>query len=462
MDLIHGVSPRFRAPLSGWEIAPLGKGPKERREGDGELRLRVGYCAAYPAATIAERMIRVQKLRQDGDPIVTQGHLRSSLVPVVLVDGEAVASGWGSITVPLAPGRHLVEVQSQHSRAWRAVEISAGKAARIDYVGMLGDQHRAYGELEVPRRLRHLSGHALGPRGRFNYWQYLPANARERRSFIAAILMMFLAPLTFYGLIRVGVFEDGALSQEAGFAIAFGLPILAVGFWGLRVLWTYLRYNRCRPEPPLERAGGPVVLDREGEVPEPSPGAAALLIDARFLKADLTSADLARQFPQGQTVIDRSQARALNRVGEIVPVAHRFAVPSPRIELAKSVGGLPLFSQEIAASWTRMWIEVPPGEYTITARTPAAPLPVRGVTRPENVRTEIVKVGPGKVATCDLVVEVTAVPDPAERALHLWQCAIATLGPRDEPKSRRAPRVDVRGGMRRMVNGRYWESGDGR
>ena len=84
-------------------------------------------------------------------------------------------------------------MQSQHSRVWRAVDIAAGKTAALDYIGMLGDRHRSYGEGEPSGRAAELSGHALGPRGRLRYWQYLPANARSRLSFAVFLLALCAA-----------------------------------------------------------------------------------------------------------------------------------------------------------------------------------------------------------------------------------------------------------------------------
>ena len=190
--MIAAASPRFSAPLPGWRIAPIG----DHRPGTGNTGtpdLRVGHCAGVETKTLAEASETIERRERAGDPVDAKGDLRSSLAPVVLVDGRPVATGWGRIAIPLQAGRHLIEVQSQHSRVWRAVDIAAGKTAALDYIRMLGDRHRSYGEGEPSGRAAELSGHALGPRGRLRYWQYLPANARSRLSFAVFLLALCAA-----------------------------------------------------------------------------------------------------------------------------------------------------------------------------------------------------------------------------------------------------------------------------
>lgn len=440
--MIATGTPVFRAPRKGFGIAPIGeRGPVL---GGGVLDLRVGWCGGRVLGDPAKRLQRVLDREKSGDPVASDGFLRSSLVPVVLVDGEPVATGWGRIRIPLATGRHLIEVQTQHSRTWRAVAVEAGSTAKIDYVGMLGESHRAYGDDELPYGLRGYTGHTIGPRGRLNYFQYLPTHARERTSFLLFLLAAFVGASLTWILVYAGVSVDIAI--PAGGVIW----VSALGWWGIRVLWSSLRSNRLGPEAPLA-VGDTTVLDGDGPIPGPSPGAGGILIDARFVKADLASDELALQLPEGQQVITRRQGKTLDAVGEVVPIRHRYAVPPPELLL----DGVPL-----EAFWTRMWLEVPPGTHRLEVRSPASPLPVEGERHEPHSAAATVNLGEGEVARVDLVVTVTAVPDPDRPVLHLWHCKIDRLGPAKASEAQPVPRADVRGGLRRAVTGRYWETKD--
>ncbi|MDN3241298.1 hypothetical protein [Glycomyces tritici] len=440
-------SPSFRAPRPGWEITRIGEPPSA--PGGGVLDLRVGHCGGATDKTPAQAAVNVSERRKTGDPIAVWSDLRSSLVPVVLVDGTPAATGWGRVELPLAAGRHLIEVQSQHSRTWRAFDIAAGKTTKLDYIGMLGEAHRAYGEEELRWNLRGLHGHTVGPRGRLNYFQYLPANAKERRSFLAFMLSLLVAATLAGTLAYAGLPINVVMSVSS----AIWLGALAV--WGCRVLWTHRRYNRLAPEAPLDTrpftrgAAAPLVLDADGDLPGLGPGAAAVLLDARFLKADLASDELALQLPEGQDRIDGKQAKAFNAVGEVVPIRHRYAVPPPEVLL----DGVAL-----GAFWTRMWLEVPPGAHRLEVRTPAAPLPIEGRTHLPHTAAAQIDLDAGEVARIDLAVTVTAVPDPLRPVLHLWHCRIDRLGPAAAHEAPAAPKADLRGGLRRAVTGRYWET----
>ncbi|MBO3735598.1 hypothetical protein [Glycomyces niveus] len=441
--MIASASPVFRAPRRGWGLAPIG----ERRPvaNGGTLDLRVGWCGGrWLIADPAERLQIALDREKSGDPVASDGFLRSSLVPVVLVDGEPVATGWGRLRLPLTAGRHLVEVQSQHSRAWRAIDVKRDAATKIDYVGMLGESHRSYGDLEVPQRLRDLSGYTIGPRGRLNYFQYLPAHARQRLGFAATLIGGLVAGVVALALTSVGVPLMAAM-------VAWWI-LVAVGFalWGVRVLWTFLRCNRLGHEAPLALRDA-VVLDGDGPLPALGAGAGGILVDARFLKADLSSGELALQLPEGQRHIHAGQRKALDAVGEVEPIAHRFAMPPPEILL----DGAP-----VGACWTRMWFEVPPGSHRLEVRTPDAPLPVEGGEHRPHHASAVVNLAAGEAALIDLVVTVTAVPDPLRPVLHQWHCRIDRLGPQSEREAPEAPKADVRGGLRRAATGRHWETKD--
>ncbi len=441
--MIGSASPRFGPPLPGWQIAPIG-GRRAPGGNAGTLDLRVGHCAGVETRSIAEAAEIIERRERAGDPVAAKGDLRSSLVPLVLIDGRPAATGWGHIAIPLPAGRHLLEVQSQHSRAWRAVDIAAGKTVKLDYIGMLGDRHRSYAEGAVSGRAAELSGHALGPRGRLHYRQYLPANARSRRSFAVFLLALFAAaPVTWLTALT------GA-SASVVFPIALALPLLGLAFWGARILWTYLRYNRIGPALPLSTAAfapaglaAPIVLAADGPPPPPHPGAAAVLIDARFLKADLSSGELARQLPPGQARINGVQRKALDRVGELVPIRHRSAVPPPEIWLD---------GVRVAASWTRMWIEATPGRHRVSVRTPGAPLPVPSGQAPPQTGVLEIEAAEGRTTALDLTVTVKAVPDASEPLLHHWDCRIARFAPEIEPPPAAAPQAEAGRG----ATGRWW------
>lgn len=454
MELTAGRSPCFKAPWRAWRIAPIGAAPSA--PGGGVLRLRTGYSRGLGGKPLGPRAEAYRARRLAGDPVASMDDLKASLVPVVLVDGRAVAAGWGSIDLPLPAGRHLVEVQSLHSRTWRAVDIQAGARTKLDYVGVLGEVHRDFASGELRGALAGNTGHTLGPRGRLRFHQYLPALAGHRRGVIVAMLAMLLCPLILVGAVRLGLLSgDGPVPQAAGFAFVFGIPVVAIAGWGLRVGWTYLRYNRLGPEAPLDTGpftapglAAPTVLDPCGEAPALRPGSAGLLIEARFVKADLTSEELALQLPAGQARINGAQRKALDWLGELVPIRHRTAVPAPEIVLDGT---------RVAASWTRMWFEVAPGRHRVDVRTPEAPLPVLGADE-SAAEVAAFDVAAGQVARIELVVDVTAVPDPEQPLLHRWSTRIDRFGPQRAPSDTPAPKADLRGGLQRMWTNRYWEA----
>ncbi|KPC69243.1 hypothetical protein ADL26_19175, partial [Thermoactinomyces vulgaris] len=102
----------------------------------------------------------------------------------------------------------------------------------------------------------------------------------------------------------------------------------------------------------------------------------------------------------------------------------------------------------LGAHWTRMWFEVPPGSHRLEVRTPDAPLPVEGGAHPPHHASTVVDLAVGEAALIDLVVTVTAVPDPLRPVLHQWHCRIDRLGPQSQREAPEAPKADVRGGLR--------------
>ncbi|THV34380.1 hypothetical protein [Glycomyces buryatensis] len=51
--------------------------------------------------------------------------------PVVLIDGEPIATGFGRADITLDPGRHLLEIQSGASAAYAPIDIEGGKFTRM-------------------------------------------------------------------------------------------------------------------------------------------------------------------------------------------------------------------------------------------------------------------------------------------------------------------------------------------
>ncbi|THV41878.1 hypothetical protein [Glycomyces buryatensis] len=437
------ADPNFKA-RPGWELR---ENPAAFTEAAGcgylDLRLGHGRVGNVPqSGDLLENARRREAAVQAGNAF-PEARYEASLVPEALVDGRSVASGWGRITVPLSPGRHLVEVQSRHSRAWRAVDIEAGRTAAFDYVGMKGNAHRSFAEDGPPFNMRHLTGYTIGPRGRLNYWQYLPSNAKEHPWAWMVMVGLFIG-----AMIPVILLAGAGIDIRYGWGPAIILtgwvviPAITVSWWGVSVLWKFLRYNRCPPAPPLDTRPlsgpdrlAPLVLDEEGAVPAPAAGAAALVIDARFLKADIGSEDLARQLEPGQRQFTPRQERVLNQIGEVTPVTHRPVVPPPQIW----IDGV-----EVAASWTRMWFELAPGEHHVKVQTPGSPLPVPGGEAPPQTLEAPLSIAHGQTELAELQVNVWAVPDPTEPILHRWACGIDYFGPeRRRPKPAR-PRQRIR------------------
>jgi hypothetical protein len=58
---------------------------------------------------------------------------RTTLAPIVGVDGEPALYGWGEAAVLLPPGEHLVEVQYGQPVASQQVTVEAGQVASMEY-----------------------------------------------------------------------------------------------------------------------------------------------------------------------------------------------------------------------------------------------------------------------------------------------------------------------------------------
>lgn len=454
MDLIAGWSPVFRAPWREWKLTEIGR---PRHSGPvGVLSLRVGYCSGPAPQYASATRQRIKERRHAGETVETSEQVRSSLVPVILVDGERVATGWGRLALPLSPGRHLVEVQSQHSRAWRVVDIQAGTTAKLDYVGMLSGMHRFYGSDRVWGIHAHLHGYTLGVRGHLHLWQYLPVNARRRRSWNFAMLAAAVAVLCMIILrdLRMPMPWGGSAPAPG---VLLALVLVCFLFWLVRVAWSAAQYNYYEPGPSLDtgsigRFGAhPVlVLDPDGEAPKPESGLSAIVIDARFLKDDLSMEDLLLQAPPEAKLSGARkprlsrQRRRLDKIGEFAPVRHRFAVPPPEILLD---------DRPLAGSWTRMWVQLVPGSHRLTVRAPGAPMPVRGGRESAEVQSIEFTVGEGSTAGVDVTVTVEAVPDLTEPVLHRWTSRVIRLcgGPVD-PVQRVKPSVDVEAFLEHAFN----------
>ncbi|MCH7229376.1 hypothetical protein L0U85_00640 [Glycomyces sp. L485] len=407
--------PRFRSPARGWGLTRFDgcPFPEPDAPGTGALDLRVGYCRFGEDGRLVRRARQTDR-RRTGELMATLNRLRTSLVPVVVVDGEPVASGWGRTKLRLREGTHLVEVQSLHSRAHHMVRVEPGRTVKLDYVGVLGQAHRRDRAAPQPGPY---DGCALGPRGRLHLRQLGLAHARDRRENAALIAVMAAVAVAAAFAYRDFADEDQRL-WVVPIATAVAALLLAVG--GATALWKHLRSNRTPPFPPTEyrpyrgTAAPVTVVDAHGASPEPSPGTGAVLIDARFAKDDLELEALARQLPEGVRGLAAPHDRHLADTGEAVPIRHRFAVPPPRIAID---------GRHVAAAWTRMWIELPVGDHVVEAATPSSPMPVVGPEAPAESRRIAFRVEPGRTTALALRVDVYAVPDPTERYLHGWRCS---------------------------------------
>ncbi|MEU5155724.1 hypothetical protein [Glycomyces sp. NPDC021274] len=321
------------------------------------------------------------------------------LVPLVSVDGVPASWGWGTTKLTLPPGEHLIAVTSSHSRCYKTVNLERGQRIDLEYTSILGvTAHRHY---EAGNQAHDLT--------RF----------RERRRGPGSTGRYFL--IVIGGMAVMGGATAAAIANPAGFAAAFGAVVIGAIAVGLgvavavvaRSLAEQARLRRTTVADPHAEwdPQKPRLLD--ADAPEriaPAPGRAGLGIHLRFM-VDAYAPEVLAALAGGGKLSVMQRWRAI-RIGEPELPACRPWVPAPEV----FVDG-----EAVRASWTRMWLQLQPGEHELVVRVvPPRRLigsqTVVDLNRAEFRRT--IRLAAGETRQETLTAEITAVPrhDRAELA----------------------------------------------
>ncbi|XRQ09080.1 hypothetical protein ACN3XK_73485 [Actinomadura welshii] len=264
-----------------------------------------------------------------------------SIVPVFAVDGTPVAAGYGTVTVPLGPGPHIVTVQTQDSKddCCTAVAVDGGAGASLDYVA-------PYSSWKAAPEIADVSLHGrFGPAGILpEGWPGEQEGGPWRWGVLAAVAAAFVAGLV--------VARAGPPGPAALVAAVVVLPALAAGAAAGLLAG---RRRKGMAAAADQRAGAlpgapPVGF---GDAWHGGDGAAA---DARPRPRDPSHALIVvrqelRQWtdpvPEGSVMGDAS----------LLPQTRLFT-PPPRV----TVGG-----RALPPGWGTWTVEVPPGRHRLGA-----------------------------------------------------------------------------------------------
>jgi hypothetical protein len=209
---VPGKTLRIRALRDGAEVA------HERAHIDDRGEVRPGLLRVRALTTVAGGPV---------DQIRAMKHRKDMWVPVITVDDEPVAVGFGVVTLPLEPGPHVVAVQTQDSKddCCSAMLVEGAQGANLVYVA----PHLPHGA-----GLDDISQH-----GRLGLPGVMPErwpDYRYMRWFHYAVLA-FLVTALVIGIIGTQVVDawSGA-GAVAGIAAIVLVPSSLAGWWvGSRV-----------------------------------------------------------------------------------------------------------------------------------------------------------------------------------------------------------------------------------
>jgi hypothetical protein len=320
------------------------------------------------------------------------------LVPVVSVDGVPASWGWGTTKLTLPPGEHLIAVTGSHSRCYRTVNLERGQRIDLDYTSIIGaTAHRHY---EAGNQTHDLT--------RF----------RERRSGPGSTGRYLLIVLG--GMAIMGAATAAAIANPSGFSTVIGdaavVGAIAVGLIvGVAVIAVSLVKQARRrrvtvADPPPDRdPQGPRILDAdEPERIAPAPGWAGLGLHLRFMLEEYPPEALAALAGGRLSLMQRWRAV---RIGEPEAPACRPWIPAPEVVVD---------GRAVRGSWTRMWLQLPPGEHELVVRVPLPHSQIGPGTEVDRSQAETrrrVLLTAGETSEVLLTAEVLAVPDA--RSPHL-------------------------------------------
>lgn len=267
---------------------------------------------------------------------------RDSAVPVFAVDGRPVAAGYGTLSMPLEAGPHVVTVQTQDSEGdcCTALAVDGGQGAALDYVAPYFSWKAAPETADVSMHGR------LGPVGLLpEGWPSDLDGGPRRGAVLAAVAAAAVAGAATALL--------GPPDSAALIAVLIALPALAVGA-AVALLVGRRRKGRAeaaaarnaarRNAPPVAFAAhedGPVRHGRSGPDSGPQDPSRALIV----LRQEL------RQWT------DPLPEAPLMGEASLLPQVKCFT-PPPRLTIGE---------RALTPGWGTWTVEVPPGRHRLGA-----------------------------------------------------------------------------------------------
>jgi hypothetical protein len=351
---------------------------------------RIDLAPSDDDAANATVVVRTAWGRQHSREWMPSLRVSRPLVPLVSVDGLPAAWGWGTSKLTLAPGEHLIAVTSSHSRCYKTVNLGRGERVDLDYSSIIGEA--AHHHFEAENRAYDLT--------RF----------RERRSGPSRLgwyFLIVLAGILFVaGSTAVAVLSDD--STVIGNATVVGSIAIGLGTGVGVLVYALVKAARSRKvivaEPPSRPdSQGPRVLDADApERMAPASGWAGFELHLRFM-IEAYSPDQLASLAGGGDLNLMQRWRAI-RIGEPEAPDCRPWIPAPEV----FVDG-----KAVRASWTRMWLQLPPGEHDLVVRVAESqrqvgPNTTVDLSRAEYRRTVHLVAGESRRKT--LTAEIAAVP----------------------------------------------------
>lgn len=343
-------------------------------------------------AANATVVVRTAWVNQDTRSPSPSLRVSRPLVPLVSVDGSPASWGWGVTKLTLPPGEHLIAVSSSHSRCYRVVNVRRGERLDLDYSAVIGATAHHYSE----------AGNMLRDRTSFGV-------RRRGPGAVGWVYLIALAGIVLISLLMAAVLigPDNTPELIGGIAV-FGAVAVGLGVGVSVVLGSLVKQRRQRrvrvAEPPAGRdPQAPRV--RDADAPErlaPAPGWAGLGLHLRFEIEEYAPAAL-EALASGGKLSPMQRWRAI-RIGEPEVPACRPWIPAPEVYVD---------GQPVKAGWTRMWMQLPPGEHDLMVRvgvprSQIGPHTVVDVSRAE-YRGRIT-VPEGKTTELRMTADVSAVP----------------------------------------------------
>lgn len=320
-------------------------------------------------------------------------------VPVVYVDDKPVSWGWGQTAVSVPPGEHVLAVSSSCSGWWQRVSVEAG-------------QHR---EFHFSRVLGADAPHCTDATGRHSgVWFGMRRPGADEpftvTTALAAGLGVMVATVALLVGIAAGLGDSfPVLGVVSCAVISFGI---CLGGW---VVGMVLQ-DAATPLPPLlpaktltslenghRRRQAHVMNATDTEPPPPAPGWATVQLDLRFEFPAHSPADLvtlARLHPSRW--LSPWQRWRAARIGEPERPGIRPWVPPPLVTIDDT---------PIQASWTRMWLQLRPGEHRIavSVQPPQDQLgPETRLDLEHATRTQLLHLAPGQTGRVSYTATIDA------------------------------------------------------